>query len=65
MIIALNQEERRWLLKAVGSGRLDTSTLPKVADMLVNPVSYLSDEDLDNEIRELMRKLDITPYKPF
>lgn len=65
MIILLTQEERRELVRAVGSGRLDTSTIPRVADMLANPVSYLSEEELDNEIRELTRKLDIASNKPF
>ncbi|MDE6754801.1 MAG: hypothetical protein K2J82_09365 [Muribaculaceae bacterium] len=65
MIIPLTQEERRELLKAVGNGRLDTSTIPRIADMFADPYSQMTDEELDNEIRELMRKLDITPNKPF
>lgn len=65
MIIALNQEERRGLLKAVGNGWLDTATLPSIADMFANPYSQMTDEELENEIKELMRKLDITSNKSF
>lgn len=65
MMILLTQEEKRELLRAVGSGRLDTSTIPRIADIANNPYSYMTDEELDEEIRELQRKLDITPNKPF
>lgn len=65
MIIALTQDERRALVRAVGNGKLDTSTIPRIADMFADPYSQMTDEELDNEIRELMRKLGITPNKPF
>lgn len=58
MIVVLTQEERRALLKAVGCGKFDTAALPRVA-VLGNELSYLTDEELNDRIKELRRKLDI------
>lgn len=57
MIIALTQGERRALLRAVGNGRLDTSTIPRVIELLENPYSCLSDDELERVVNELQRKL--------
>lgn len=63
MKIRLSKEEKTELLKAVTKGELDTAKIPQITSEIRGKSSFeellesLTDEELDEEIEDLERKL--------